>query len=303
MDMARTFEATEAHLQQFQGPGEISVHESRKYSHKQSNKSNNRSRSQSRNRNSYKKRSHCLNCGFSHARGQCPARNSVCNKCGRMGHWGKVCLNPHDRKSPRRHGNKNISAVDQATEVSDEFEKLTFASININIDSHANDNERTEAYAIIKIEPYVGRTTNLKGKVDTGAAGNILPMRTFKQIFPKRISSEGLPLCTKPSHAKLTDYNGHQIEQYGTITMSCQYLNSKHEETFYIANVNGPVIFGLPTCTRLGLVQMQCEITTGKAPKKITTLEDLTQRYPKQFNGIGNFKKSYHLTLEDNATR
>ena len=55
--------------------------------------------------------------------------------------------------------------------------------------------------------------------------------------------------------------------------MSCQYLNSKHKETFYIANVNGPVIFGLPTCTRLGLVQMQCEITaTGKAPKQITTL-------------------------------
>ncbi len=218
MDMARTFEATEAHLQQFRG--EIQVHEHHK-THKNTGKSNYRGRSRSRNGGSQKKRSHCLNCGLSHARGQCPAKNSVCNKCGRTGHWGKVCLNPPDKKPSRRPGNNR----------------------------------------------------------------------------------HDIPLYTQPSDATLTDYNGNPIEQHGTITMPCKYGNENHEETFYIANVNGPVIFGLPTCTRLGLVKMQCAVTTTATAKtqQITDLDDLIKRYPNHFNGIGNLKKMYRLILEDNA--
>ena len=79
----------------------------------------------------------------------------------------------------------------------------------------------------LRLNPILAKPQTLKGKVDTGAAGNILPMRTYKQIFPQRVSSKGLPLNTTPSNATLTDYHGRTIEQYGTITMPCNYLDDQ----------------------------------------------------------------------------
>lgn len=220
-----------------------------------------------------------------------------------MGHWGKMCLNPPGaRNSRREHSATNVSSIEHDEEVSEQFEQMSFSVINI--DAHSsNSDPRTEAFASIKIEPYQGRRTNLRGKVDTGAAGNIIPMRVYKQIYPSRTSDDGSPTHTKPSRATLTDYNGHVIEQYGTITMPCRYEDEWHEETFFIANVNGPVIFGLQTCTRLGLVKMQCEIKTEqqREQRPFSNLQELKQQYPEQFQGIGKFKKEYQLRLVENA--
>ena len=48
---------------------------------------------------------------------------------------------------------------------------------------------------------------------------------------------------------------------------------------------------------------MQCEeTTTAKATQNIKDLDDLITQYPNNFKGIGNFRKAYHLTLEDNVT-
>ena len=34
---------------------------------------------------------------------------------------------------------------------------------------------------------------NLKGKVDIGAQGNILPVRLYRQMFPTRVDRSGYP--------------------------------------------------------------------------------------------------------------
>ena len=96
----------------------------------------------------------------------------MCNQFGPTGHWGK-CLDHSDKKSVKRSWKKNINYLAQ-NEVTDEFEKYTFGVINI--DSHFNikDWTLTDAYTVIKIEPYSRKTTNLRGKVDIGATGNIL---------------------------------------------------------------------------------------------------------------------------------
>jgi len=210
-----------------------------------------------------------------------------------------MCLNPPNHRATKRDRGANAKAVNSIgheDDVAEHFENMTFSAINI--DTHTNNiDTRNEAYASIKIEPFMNRQTNLRGKVDTGAAGNILPARVFQQLFPKQ-TKNGIPLGTKPSRSTLTDYNGHVIEQYGTITMPCKYETGWHNETFFIANVNGPVIFGLQTCTRLGLVKMQCEITTTK---EINNLETLKQLYPEQFQGIGKFKRQYKLNVIENA--
>jgi hypothetical protein len=220
VEFSRTFEATEAHLQQLNG--EIPVHEHRYQDRNNSKNGTRHKHPRQRHRSRSKSKQHerntgkcCLNCGFSHARDKCPAKFSKCDKCGRKGHWGKVCLNPADRQKSRAE-HQNISSIEQEeTTVTDQFERMTFSVINIDALT------RNEAFATITIEPYHNRRTNLKGKVDTGAAGNIIPVRVYRQLS-NHIPENGTPLQTRPSTATLTDYNGHVIEQHGTVSMPCQ---------------------------------------------------------------------------------
>ena len=162
---------------------------------------------------------------------------------------------------------------------------------------------RTEAYAVIKLEPYVGRTTNLRGKVDSGAQGNILPLRTYKKIFPNSLTPDGRPTRSQPSGDGLTAYNGSPIQHYGTITMPCSYKDSDWvDTTFYIAETPGPVIFGLPTGIALNLLQMNCSVNvSGQQAQKISSTSYLQSMYPDCFEGLGKFAGTCKLTLKDDA--
>jgi len=170
----------------------------------------------------------------------------------------------------------------------------------------AHNENRTEAFASIKIEPYPTHTTNLRGKVDTGAQSNILPLRTFRNIFPHYVDAEGRPTTTTPSSTSLTAYNGTPIPQYGTLTMPCKFEENRWKTcVFYVAETNGPVIFGLPICTDLGLVTMNCVITSNanEVPTQaMNTLDDLKSAFPDRFTGIGKFATEQKLTLESNCT-
>ena len=147
-----------------------------------------------------------------------------------------MCLNPNNPTSQAQqkkgHSKKGINSVENAPDnsLAATFEKLTFDVINGGVNTCSNNmhtGTRSQAVATIKVEPYAGVITNLRGKVDTGADGNILPLRTFRKMFPHYISAEGRPLKTTPSSASLTDYNGHEIAQCGTITMPCMYQDRK----------------------------------------------------------------------------
>jgi hypothetical protein len=45
----------------------------------------------------------CTYCGTHHKRRECPAYNSVCDKCGKKGHWKTVCRNDKTKKEAHRH--------------------------------------------------------------------------------------------------------------------------------------------------------------------------------------------------------
>ena len=61
-------------------------------------------------------------------------------------------------------------------------------------------------------------------KDDTGAPGNVLPLRVFSSMFQEYIDNNipkvsVLEQCNK---TKLTDYNGSIITQYVIIILNCQ---------------------------------------------------------------------------------
>ena len=92
------------------------------------------------------------------------------------------------------------------------------------------------------------------------------------------------------------------------------------DTTFYIANTPGPAILGLPSCSRLRIVNLNCSVQLRKHGqpvkvskerekvkqdmknlKPINCKDDLIKAYPDRFEGIGKFPGTYHIYLKEDA--
>ena len=276
MDMARTFEATMTDMKQFNGETTINQINHKRYT-KQQHQS-------------------CKYCGGNHplGRDRCPAYGSQCAKCGRRNHWKIVCsasenlrseyesrsrqasrgANKRNRSKSRHKSSSRSTSVhniDNTSGLEDGFERLMFDTID------ANKDVRTEVYASLDIR--FGRKhkpATLKVKVDTGAQGNVLPLRIYRQMCPENLDTEGYPQPTslKTCSTVLTAYNGERIVQYGTMLLPCTHRDAKCDAEFYVADTPGPAIMELPSCRALQLVTMHCEISSDEHDSAITTKED-----------------------------
>ena len=256
----------------------------------------------------------CGKCGLQHGK-KCPAFGTRCRKCKQYNHWEQVCrskqIQDRQSRSPallplsdRRPLDKTKqSKVHTVEEVSSDFEELLFETIRI--DSTDIDVERDEAFAKLSVNlPNIDHpNVMLKVKVDTGAQGNILPLRIYKNMFPDHVDENGFPTDTKSTQTRLTAYNGTPITQHGICTIHCSYNDNGTEADFYVADVDGPAICGLPTLCKLKLVELHCEVTTSsdKVPHLLPIInnkDELQMLYPDRFNGIGKFQGEYHIVTD-----
>ena len=194
----------------------------------------------------------CPNCTQQHPAGRanCPAHDTHCSKCDKMGHWGPKCCGgkplqsrnapppgSQQRKSrcpPRNHnhcqGQKNkTDAIDIREDHSPQDEvALHYIQPNTRVrnthpeeimvrDVHAP--QCNEAYTTIQLPASASwkGTASLHVKVDTGAGGNVLPLRVFRCLYPDQISPAGLPTGLDHINTRLTAYNGSHIPLYGAL--------------------------------------------------------------------------------------
>jgi len=242
----------------------------------------------------------CKNCGSKHKPKTCPAFGTQCSSCGKLNHWAKVCRSSsktgqqrHKNTPPRggyagkqRHRqHRDIHEV-QEDQLEDNFENMSFYHIQVSSVSH-----RDEAFVSlsVKLSSKPG-THRLLLKVDTGAQGNTLPLRLFQEMFPDQLQKDGRPVAKIRAAAqgiKLTAYNGTNIPCYGLITMPCKHRDSQWENTpFYVVDVTGPAVLGLPSSEGLRVVTMHCSVKAAP-PATINTAAELKQAYPDQFDRIG----------------
>ena len=105
-------------------------------------------------------------------------------------------------------------------------------------------------------------------KVDTDAEGNVIPVNTYKQLFPSApCDSVGTPLGLKPSTAAVTAFGGHNIPHFGTCMLNLTYNGRSNSYPFHVVNSGGPTILELPTCIDMNLVTLNYTIThNGSTP-------------------------------------
>ena len=120
---------------------------------------------------------------------------------------------------------------------------------------------RDSAYTELKVQvPNIKGTHNLKLKIDTGASGNTLPIRTYHQMFGDKPFNQVLK---QVKNITLSAYNGQTIHCVGSIILRIKFQQPDFiDALFYVVNVPGPAIVGLPTCEALKLVTINCDEVT-----------------------------------------
>ena len=154
---------------------------------------------------------------------------------------------------------------------------------------------RDSAYTELKV-PNIKGTHNLKLKIDTGASGNTLPIRTYHQMFGDKPFNQVL----KPvKNITLSAHNGQTIHCVGSIILRIKFQQPDFiDALFYVVNVPGPAIVGLPTCEALKLVTINCDEVTMISSQSV---DDVMKHFPTQSDSIGDFKTKAKLILKPDA--
>ena len=191
-------------------------------------------------------------------------------------------------------------------------EKITLADIYIDT--------MTEAFATVDMPVASKKTASLWCKVDTGAGGNVMPLWAFAKLFPNQLMKTGMPTGLRKCNTKLRAYNGTNIPQLGALETPITWKDEETKEvnkmdtTFYVANTPEPAILGLPSCSRLRIVNLNCSVQLRKhgqpikickerekVKQEINSKDDLIKAYPDRFEGIGKFPGTYYIYLKEDA--
>ena len=126
---------------------------------------------------------------------------------------------------PRRGShNKSVNMVNEHDDEpecrQDQWQDIVYDTINIH--SYTTEHNRTKAFATLRIFP----NNNSEAKVDSGAEGNTLPLRTFKSMFPNDTDTQGHPAMKETMGVRLTTYNGSALKCHGQVESKCEYQGS-----------------------------------------------------------------------------
>lgn len=269
----------------------------------------------------------CGWCGLHHSKeSRCPAKGSTCRNCSKLNHWACVCRSKpkndttttsmarkEDRTKtytkstytkPKKKGINVMAQEEEITEEDQMFDTITIRHDNLLIQSIEEKN-RDEVFVTLPFQ-HIKRHSlaQVKLKLDTGAQGNTLPLRIYQKMFPGEVDTNGKPTpgILTPSKVKLRAYNGGEITHYGTITLTTTTTSPPKDVRFYVVDVSGPAILGLPDCERLSLVTIhQSVCTVHNTPSQVNSVTDLQGLFPSQFDQIGSFKDRYHIVLDPNV--
>ena len=98
-----------------------------------------------------------------------------------------------------------------------------------------------------------------EAKIDSGAEANVMTLSAYKQLYPERFDANGAPLpqYMRTSTRKLEAYGGVEVPHLGTVNLPCEYDRKKFMCRFFLCDIQGSMLVGLPTCEALGIVKIR----------------------------------------------
>ena len=210
-----------------------------------------------------------------------PGVNSA-KKVGKLKHWAEACRSRHQPQrmstshSPttkQQPGNVH-SVIESPSLPCDDSKELYFSPVTVS--TVTRDETLTHISVQLPTPPPLN-TACMRVKVDTGAQGNVLPLRVFCGRFPEYMDNNTpkVSVLEQYNNTKLTAYNETSIPYYATITLKCRKKRQTldrpwTDHVFYVANSAKPVIIGLPCSQSLDLVTLLCSVALNKGDKTNT---------------------------------
>ena len=152
------------------------------------------------------------------------------------------------------------------TSNSTEFLKQSFSTISRSksVASISNDTDpegKTKILTMLQLKlPHHNGIDDVTVKVDDGAEGNILPLNSFRAMFPHALDTNGYPKpgFLRGSKMMLECYDDGKLVNHGSIKLRLQHYSEKsfQDHSFYIVETKTPkpIIVGHPASIRLGLI-------------------------------------------------
>ena len=210
---------------------------------------------------------HCGRCGKAppHPRDKCPAKDIVCHKCNLKGHYARYC------KTKRK--------IDEITLESGETTDTTSTEAVEFLDS---------VDAVASGTPWVIQVQlnnrDLEFKVDTGADVTVLSEENYQP---------GRDGALETTTRKLSGPVGNELKVLGKIS---GYIKCGGEHTiqdiYVVRGLTRPLL-GKPALEALQVVTLNIQSVTS---------ENVRERFPKLFNGLGKLDGAYTIKLHEDAT-
>ena len=191
---------------------------------------------------------------------------------------GRLSSNVHERLPNDLHGRLSF----QDPEESNNFLSKTFHTIYrpksvLSISNETDPDGKTKILMILKIKlPHWNVIDNMWVKVDDGAEANILPLDSFRTMFPHALDKNGYPKTgfLERSHMNLECCNDRRLINHGCIKLKLQHYLEKsfQNNIFYIVETKTwkEIIIGHPVSARLGFICVLCE----NVSKSISAIEN-----------------------------
>ena len=283
-----------------------------------------------------------------------------CYNCGGEGHYSRDCPSgdsfPRGRKQKRGRaargggsvcgrglGQRYLHEVEEEKEdVEDDvdFSSLSLNSItvdtgcfpsignSVSVDTLSQLKRTSKRFVTLRLHKVKHNTVKeMKCKVDTGAEANVMPLREYIKLCQEGIGLNGLPKdkFVEKNDAVLKAYGNTVIKQLGRVHLPCEFKGLKFTCGFFLADVEGPILLGLPTCEALGIVKFIDLNATSKIKQNAASFSrgnlyvhpstpidkrpsiknkaDLKKMYPECFTNVTNCfpDYEYHIELDMNV--
>lgn len=211
----------------------------------------------------------CFGCGtVGHIKNEdiCPAKGKSCNYCKRKNHFESMCL---VKQKPAGHTNSR--AVEQvevkALNSSEDCEYIFSLNLNKNYD----------------VECFVDEIP-IRFKIDSGAS-----VMVVSQKVGKKLEKSGLKL--HETNVRIFPYGSCEpLKLEGVIYSNVRYGdNHVLGRIHVVGNWDSDCILDRKSAQQLGLLHIHSEASVNML-KSSTPLVQLSQEYPKVFNGFGKLK-------------
>ena len=154
--------------------------------------------------------------------------------------------------------------------------------------------------------PYRNVADVMEVKVDDGAEANILPLHTFRSMFPHQLNEDGYPKkdALRGSKTMLQCYDDSKLVNHGTITRRVKHYSkdSFQDHQFFIVETPTwkEIIIGHPASVRLGLIQVLCK----NHAKKVSSIEaDQTNNLFRVYNIDGKTQRPKRSRSEPRSNK